>query len=96
MQEFIMIKRVVLTPHHLQPAGVGITIHARGTMNPGPPFAELQIARYTGEESCYLFHIAADGESTDTSHDSLQEALRDAEGLYGVKESEWLDVNIPF
>jgi hypothetical protein len=90
------IKRVVLKPHHLQPAEVGATIHAGGTMNPRSPFAALEIARYTDQKSCYLlFHIAASGESTDTEHESLQEALRCAEDLYGVKESEWLDVNSP-
>lgn len=96
MPQFMAIKRVALSAHHLQPARVGTTIHAGGSVIPIPPFVELQIARYDGEESCYLFHIAQNGESTDTFHESLDEALTHAEHLYGVKSTEWLDVNYPF
>jgi hypothetical protein len=90
------IRRVALGTDHRQPARVGATIHSGGTTRPVPPFIELQIARYPGEESCYLFHVARDGEGTDTFHESLEEALDRAEYLYGVKRTEWVDVNFPF
>ena len=96
MPDFIELKRVSLGPQHLQPSEIGATIHAGGVMEPKAPFAELKIARYVGEESCYMFHIAKNGESTDTWHETLSDALRDAEDLYGVKESDWLEVNVPF
>jgi len=96
MPEFVEIRRVLLGPEHLHPAKVGATIHAGGVMRPNAPFAKLRIARYTGEESCYMFHIARNGESTDTWHETLSDALHEAESLYGVKETDWLVVNVPF
>jgi hypothetical protein len=44
-------------------------------MRPVPTFIALQIARYPGEESCYVFYFAKDGVGTDTFHESLEEAL---------------------
>lgn len=96
MAEFMALKRVFLNPHHHQPPSVGATIHASGMVRPRAPFVELRIARYQGEEPCYLFHIAANGESTDTFHESLHDALKHAQNVYGVRPTEWLDVNAPF
>ncbi len=96
MPQFIALKKVVLGPHHSQPKDVGAMIHAGGTARPSPPFGELQIARYEGEKSCYLFHISEGSGSTDTFHDSLEEAMQYAEDLYGVKPTEWADINAPF
>jgi len=90
------IRRVALGCNHRQPARVGATIHSEGTTKPVPPFIALQIARYPGEESCYLFHFAKDGEGTDTFHESLEEALDHAEHLYGVDKAEWAEVNVVF
>jgi len=94
--QLMTIRRVVLGPNHRQPARVGATIHSGGTTRPVPPFIALQIARYPGEESCYLFHFAKDGEGTDTFHESLEEALDHAEHLYGVRQTEWAEVNVVF
>ena len=96
MPQLTTIRRVALGPYHRQPARVGATIHSEGTARPVPPFVALQIARYPGEESCYLFHLAKDGEGTDTFHESLGEALDHAEHLYGVEKTEWVDVNFVF
>jgi len=46
-----------------------------GTMTPAPPLVTLEIARYPGVESCYLFHFSHNGEGTDTFHESLNEAF---------------------
>ena len=96
MPQLMTIRWVVLGAHHRQPARVGSTIHSGGTTTPVPPFVMLQIARYPGEESCYLFHFAKNGEGTDTFHDSLNEAFDHAEHLYGVSRTEWVEVNFPF
>ena len=96
MAEFTALKKVILGPHHSQPTSVGATIHEGRTMRPRAPFIELQIARYEGEKSCYLFHISGNDESTDTLHDSLEDAMQDAEDIYGVARMEWIDVNAPF
>ena len=96
MEQFVSIKKVALGERHRQPERVGATITAKGTTTPKPPFASLEIARYLGDDSCYLFHISSNGEGTDTWHETLDDALDYAEDLYGVKRSEWLDVNHAF
>lgn len=90
------IRRVVLGPHHKQPLRVGTTIHSGGTTTPFPPFVALQIARYPGEESCYLFHFGKHQDGTDTFHESLEEAFDHAEHIYGVSRTEWSEVDFPF
>lgn len=96
MPDLITIKRVLLGAHHRQPARVGATIHAGGTVIPTPPFRSLQIAQYPNEASCYLFHLSEQGEGTDTFHESVDEALAHAEQLYEVRRTEWTDVSFPF
>jgi hypothetical protein len=96
MEQLISVKKVTLNAAHRQPERVGATITAAGTTIPKPPFATLEVAHYLGNESYYLFHFSSNGEGTDTLHDSLDEALDYAENVYGVKRSEWLDVNHTF
>jgi len=96
MPELMTIRRVVLGPHHQQPARVGTTIHSQETTTPSPPFVALEIARYPDGESCYLFHFGKNGDGTDTFHESLEEAFDYAEHLYGVRRTEWAEVTFPF
>ncbi len=96
MEQLVSIKKVVLSERHRQPEHVGATITAERTIIPKPPFASLEIAHYPGDESCYMFHISSNGEGTDTWHETLNDALDCAEQMYGVKPSEWLDVNYVF
>jgi hypothetical protein len=57
---------------------------------PFPPFVVLEIAAHPGEETCFLFHLCADGQVADTWHQSIQEALDQAEFEFGVKCEEWV------
>jgi len=90
--DFVWVKEVSLGPHHRQPERVGATITADGTMDPASPFSTLELAHYEGDESYYLFHISADGQSTDTWHETLNDAFKHAEQLYGVQRHEWTDI----
>jgi hypothetical protein len=94
--QLISHKRVALGPHHLQPGRTKHTISDSKGNRDFPPFVALEIASYPGEESCYLFHLCESGECADTWHQSLQEAVEQAESEFGVHESEWMDVNYPF
>lgn len=60
-----------------------------------PPFVSLEIASYDGEESCYLFHICANGQVADTSHQTVDEAIDQAEWEFGVRPEEWTLVGEP-
>jgi hypothetical protein len=55
-----------------------------------PPAAKLQIVQYPGDEGFYLFYLDSDGEvMTDTYHDTLESALKQANFEYAVKQNEW-------
>lgn len=80
------IKRVRLGPHH-HPS---LTQHTKDHQ-PFPPFVELEIAAYPGEDCCYLFHICGDGQVADTWHQTVAEAMEQAEWELGVRPEEWID-----
>jgi hypothetical protein len=90
--KMITIKRASLGPQHLNP---GSTIHklsdSKGGL-PFPPFKSLEIAHDPDSKGFYLFHICADGQGTDTWHESLQDALHQAEFEFAVKPDEWEDI----
>jgi len=88
------IKRVELRARH----HASLTKH---TISDGkskrdfPPFVKLVIAAYPGEKSCYLFHICADGQAADTWHETLADALDQAEWEFGVTPDEWTTPDSP-
>jgi len=57
--------------------------------NDFPPFVRLEIAQYPSDNGFYLLHICASGEVADTCHESMEEAMHQAEFEFGVQESEW-------
>jgi hypothetical protein len=84
----IVLKRVRLGPQHHASRTKHTISDARGERE-FPPFTELVIAADPGETSCYLFHICADGQVADTWHQSVDEALHQAEWELGVQPEEW-------
>ena len=87
--KLVSIQRVKLGPHH-HPS---LTTHTRSDLQgvrPFPPFVELEIASYPQEQGCYLFHICADGQGADTWHQSVGEAVDQAEWEFGVRPDEWI------
>lgn len=51
----------------------------------------LKIAQYTGDPGFYLLHFGTDGEElTDTYHDSLGDAMAQAQFEFDIVESEWI------
>jgi hypothetical protein len=91
MSTAITLKRVLLTDRHLQPGRTRHTINGADFQ----PFVSLEIVQYPNETSCYLFHIAADGNIADTWHESIEDALQQAEFEFGVQACEWTDVSRP-
>jgi len=55
---------------------------------------DLEIAALPGEQSCYLFHICGDGTGIDTWHQTVSEAMEQAEWEFGVRPDEWIDAEI--
>jgi len=88
MPQLKTIMRVRLGAHHHASLTKHTISGGAGTRD-FPPFVELEIAAYPGEEACYLFHLCADGQAADTWHETIQEALDQAEWEFGVKSEEW-------
>jgi hypothetical protein len=63
----------------------------RHTINgvPCAPFTRLEIATYAEQVGFYLLHICSDGQGTDAWHETLDDALDQAEFEFGVKRREW-------
>lgn len=86
MTDFVALKRVVLGSHHIRP---GRTRH-RINGEDFPPFVSLEIAQYPGDSGFYLLHICGDGARADTHHESMEEAMHQAEFEFGVQGNEWV------
>jgi hypothetical protein len=82
----IVLRRVVLTPAH-KPTG--------NTLHVGMPVpSELRIVRHDGQQGFWLLYCDASGqELTDTWHQTLEDALHQAEFEFTVKPAHW-DVGV--
>ena len=89
MANFRTIMKIKLGENHLR---LGRTRHeiadARGR-RAFPPFVRLEIAQYPGDSSYYLLHISEDGQIADTNHETVEEAMHQAEFEFGVNGKEW-------
>ena len=93
MPDLVKLKRVSLSPHHLRPGRTRHTISDANGVRAFAPFVALEIVSYPNEKSCYLFHISENDEIADTWHQSVEEALDQAEYEFGVRRTEWTDVS---
>jgi hypothetical protein len=94
VSRMVVLKRVRLGAQH----HASLTKHTISDSNGKrgfPPFVELVIAADPGEASCYLFHVCADGQVADTWHQSVAEALDQAEWEFGVQPGEWTSPDRP-
>ncbi len=86
MSEYKVIQKIFLTKRHL---ATGLTKHYIGNILLSCPY-ELRIGKYEDDPGYYLFHFDKEGkEMTDTYHDSLQEALKQAEIEFNITFDEW-------
>jgi len=86
MSAFVALKRVMLGSHHLRP---GRTRHSMNGED-FPPFVSLEIAQYPGDSGFYLLHVCGNGAIADTHHESIEEAMHQAEFEFGVQSNEWV------
>lgn len=92
MTDPALLKRVLLTTAH-KPTGA--TRHIVGD-TPLPQPAELRIVKYDCDSGYYLFYCDDSGsEMTDTYHDTVRQAMSQAELEFGIRPEEWLDVEEP-
>ena len=97
MQEPMVLARIRLGERHRP---TGRTKHYYGL--PGgerhevPVPVELRITKYEGDAGYYLFYCDESGqELTDTYHDSVADAMAQAEWEFGVRPDEWQTLGAP-
>ncbi len=86
MPDCRVLRRIRLSPEH---GPTGNTRHYRdgGLL---PPPVGLEIAWYPGETGYYLFYLDGSGDvQTDTWHQTLEDAMHQAEFEFRVKPDEW-------
>ena len=86
-----VLRRVTLEPRH---APTGFTTHRRGgDVLPSP--TALSIVQFGGDDGFYLLYLDASGsEMTDTWHQSLEGAVRQAQSEFGVASEDWRIVEV--
>lgn len=58
-----------------------------------PKPMELQIVQYDGDTGFYLLYLDKEGEEmTDTYHDTIEAAFRQAEWEFNIKQEEWVTI----
>jgi hypothetical protein len=83
----MVLQEIELTAQHRP---TGNTRHFRDGATLGPP-AKLRIVRFADDPGFYLLYLDADGnELTDTWHEALDLAQRQAEFEFGVHKDEWI------
>ena len=89
MNDWVIKIRATLGANHLRPGRTRHSISDGKGCREFPPFVRLEIAQFPGDQECYLLHICEDGAMADTWHETVEEALHQAEWELGVQESEW-------
>jgi hypothetical protein len=85
--DYVVMWSITLADSHVP---TGNTVHRMGSDILAPPRG-LQIAQYSGDEGYYLLYLDDQGEEqTDTYHDSVLAAMRQAEFEFGVGTNEWV------
>ena len=91
--DLIELFRVQLKSDEKQFKATGNTRHyANGELLPEP--ITLSIVQYKDGSGFYLFYLdETDNEQTDTYHDDLDSAFRQAEFEFDIKKSDWTKLN---
>ncbi len=86
MEDYVILRTVRLQERHRP---TGRTRHLTGGQEMAAP-SELRIVQYNGDTGYYLLYLDAKGcEQTDTYHDSIEDALAQAEWEFTVLPEEW-------
>jgi hypothetical protein len=96
MSEMVAIKNVTLNESHLRPGRTKHSISDKNGRSEFPPFTSLVITQCPDDPGFYLMHVCANGQIADTWHETLDDALHQAEYEFEVKPEEWAETSEPF
>jgi hypothetical protein len=81
--------RIELGPQFPPTGNTKHTLRDSTGSRPFPPFTALEIVHTPGEAGFYLMHECSDGIGTDTWHETLDDAMQQADFEFGVKPTDW-------
>jgi len=79
--------RVTLGPHHLNPGKTKHQLVSQSGSAPFPTFKTLEIGQHDGDAG---FYHPERGPGTDTWHQTLEDAIHQAEWEFDVASTEWI------
>jgi len=86
MSDYIVIRKVKLTPKHQSTGKTHNIVCGKKISMP----IELHIVKYPNIEGVYLLYLGKnDEELTDTFHETLHSAMSQAEWEFGIKNNDW-------
>jgi hypothetical protein len=87
-----ILKEIQLDPERHAPRGN--TLHYMGSDLYEGGFSGLRIAQYENDDAYFLLYLTPDGnELTESWHQTLNDALNQAEDEFFVQRHEWLDAD---
>ena len=90
MSELIILRKIKLPKLNFLKAKSKHIVNSEEMKQP----SELQIAKYEDDEGYYLLYVDKLGnEMNDTFHESMQDALEQAEWEFGIKKADWEVIN---
>jgi hypothetical protein len=92
MQVWKTLYRLELGAHHLNPGRTKHQLVDSLGRRDFPAFKSLEICQYEDDAGFYLLYFPEAGPGTDTWHQSLDDALHQAEWEFGVAPTEWVKV----
>ena len=87
---------VSLDERHLRPGRTRHFISDGKGQREFPAFESLVVTTYPSDSGCYLMHVCASGETADTWHENLEDALYQAEYEFEVRPDEWTEIDEAF
>jgi hypothetical protein len=98
MSTFWSLYRVELTAHHRQPDRTKHALVNSSGKHDFPPFKFLTICGQddTTDQGYYLMYVPETGPGTDTWHQTLEDAMAQAEWEFGVTRDEWMKTDCPY
>jgi len=96
MSEMVVVKKALLNERHLRPGRTKHTTTDKNGSREFPPFISLVITHSPDQAEFILWRFCENRLKAHTHHDTLEDALHQAEWEFSVAPNEWADTNEPF
>ena len=92
MGQMMALKKVMLNERHLCAEQARRGLPDRQEKKSIPAHISLVIAQFPSDSGYFLLYQCEDGQTADTWHPSLEDALHQAEIEFEVRSEEWIEI----